>query len=280
VTACREISSEWYALIVCDDLVATESDSELLAIATYVETCDPPTILGLSLTTASYLATLGVLKNADLKRTIVQYDDPIVNEVNEGITSIAGILGYAMGENKSSSASFNLAYKPINGLTSMSSLTNTELTEILVANGNVLIKQGYYYNIFRQGKMANGDYFDEVLNLDMLINDMQAGIMDQLVSLPKVPQTEDGVDVLTNAISVVLNKYVGSKFIQSGTWLGAQVLSLKTGDTLSTGYIIQFESLSSQSAEDRTARIAPDCYVCIKLAGAIEHIAIKLNVSR
>ena len=83
--------------------------------------------------------------------------------------------------------------------------------------------------------MLNGDRFDEVYYIDMLVNDLRNELMNTLVNNPKVPQTDLGINILTSSISQVLDNYVDIEFIQPGTWLGNSILSLEYGDTLSQG---------------------------------------------
>ena len=65
-TACRNANPEWYVLIPTDDLIESESDANLTALATYVEAVKPATMLALSLTkAASAVATMeamGIIK--------------------------------------------------------------------------------------------------------------------------------------------------------------------------------------------------------------------------
>lgn len=51
-------------------------------------------------------------------------------------------------------------------------------------------------------------------------------------------------------------------------------------DTLPGGYLIQSEPIDSQSQADRDARKAPPIYVSLKLAGAIHHVTISVDVNR
>lgn len=279
-TACRNANPEWYVLIPTDALILNASEEELEALAGYIESAKPETLLALSLVSPDYLTTLGALKTAGYQRTIAQYDNPTANAANDGISCIAGIMGFAMGKNKAANNSFNLAYKKITGLKPMMFTESTALNSLLSANGNVYLNQGYFYDIFRQGKMANGYYFDEVINLDMLVNNLRSSVMQKLTGNDKIPQTENGVNILIAAISEAIDPFVSSGFIAQGTWLGSDILNLKTGDTLSNGYLIQFESILSQPIQDRLDRVAPACYVAIKLAGAIEHVVIGVNVSK
>lgn len=128
--------------------------------------------------------------------------------------------------------------------------------------------------------MADGTYFDEILNLDMLKNEITLSVMDLLTSLPKIPNTDAGVASIINVINVACNKFVKTGFIAPGVWNGGEVLNLENGTTLDAGYIVMAEAVADQSQADRDARKAPPIYVCIKTAGAIHYVTIAVNVNR
>ncbi|HBC94295.1 MAG TPA: hypothetical protein DCZ10_15710 [Pelotomaculum sp.] len=212
------------------------------------------------------------LKEKQYMRTLGQY-----STVTD---AAAAILGYAMGANTGvANSAYTLAYKTEVGV-STEDLTLTQVATIKGQNGNVYISRGNTYNLFEQGIMADGTPFDEVINLDMLSNDIQLACMDLLTSVRKVPQTEDGVTMLIDAITGPCVDARNRGFIAPGVWKAEPILTLNTGDALSQGFLVLSESIASQSASDRSARISPPIYVPIKLAGAIEHVNITVKVNR
>lgn len=278
ITECRQINYEWYALIILDSLVNTMEKSDIKAVCSYVESTSPETIFCLNLdkNVTEYDNIIEELVSGNYQKTIVQRD---ISDSNAGKTAISGIIGYSLGYNKKVNKAFTLAYKAIKGIDA-NEMSYVDLKKILNNNVNVYVKQGYYYSLFRQGTMLNGDRFDEVYYIDMLVNDLRNELMNTLVNNPKVPQTDLGINILTSSISQVLDNYVDIEFIQPGTWLGNSILSLEYGDTLSQGYLILFDDINTQSGSDRVDRVAPNCYICIKLAGAIEYITLGINISR
>lgn len=271
VQACRAANTEWYACTLCG---AVKADIE--AIAAYIETAKPSSVFGY--TTADVdvpVNTAGnimeTLKAASYRRTFGQY--------STGADSIAAIIGYAMGANTGvANSAYTLAYKKEVGVTP-EALTETEVTTIKGINGNIYINRGTSYNLFEQGVMADGSHFDDVINLDMLVNDVQLSVMDLLAGVSKVPQTEGGVTLIVSAITGPCNDALNRGFIAPGVWNAAPILTLGTGDTLSKGYLILSETIDGQSESDRSLRIAPPIYICCKLAGAIEHVVISIQVN-
>lgn len=278
LTACRDADADWYVAIPTEDVVAGMIQNDIVELASYVQSALPSTMLALTFRASGAYATLiGALNSGNYSRTISMYD---AMTDNAGKTAIAGIIGYAMGANTEGALAYTLAYKQIVGLTADDTLTEGELTALLAINGNIYINQATKYNIFRQGKMAGGTSFDEILYLDMLVEAIKINVMSALTTSLKIPQTNAGVNILLDAVADACEGFVGIGFLAEGVWNGPAVLSLKTGDALSRGYLVQFETLESQSQVDRDARIAPNCYVAVKTAGAIEHVVIAVTVNR
>lgn len=272
VQACRAANSDWYACTLCG---AVKADIE--AIAAYIETAKPSSVFGYTTADADVPTNtpgniMATLQSFKYRRTFGQY--------SSNGDAIAAIIGYAMGANTGvANSAYTLAYKQEVGVLP-ESLDATAVSAIKGINGNVYINRGSTYNLFEQGVMADGTHFDEVLNLDMLVNDIQLSVMDLLAGVSKVPQTEGGVTLLISAISGPCESALTRGFVAPGVWNAAPILTLGTGDTLSKGYLILSETIDSQSEEDRNERIAPPIYVCCKLAGAIEFVVISVQVNR
>ncbi|HWQ41322.1 MAG TPA: DUF3383 family protein [Desulfosporosinus sp.] len=272
ITACRAKNTDWFACYLCGAL-----KDDILAVAPYVESCEPESTFFYTTSDADVLeGTAGnvmlTLQALGYKRTIGQY--------STSVDAAVAIMGYAMGANTGlANSAYTLAYKQEIGVIP-EALTNNQVTLIKSQSGNVYINRGNTYNLFEQGIMANGMHFDEVLNLDMLVNDIRIGVMDLLAGTAKVPQDEGGITLLISGITGPCDSALNRGFLSPGVWNAPSILNLSTGDMLSKGYVILTESIDDQSAVDRAARIAPPIYVCVKLAGAIEFVAIQINVNR
>jgi hypothetical protein len=276
IQACRAKDSEWYIAIVTD---AVKADH--LAIAAWIQTAVPASAYAFTTSDADALAgTAGnvfeTLKGLEYNRCIGQYSsDPY---------AIASIMGYAMGQNTLvgniiANSSYTLKFKKEVGV-AVENLTPAQIAAIEADNGNVYLNYANFYNIFEQGVMANGQFFDEVCQLDMLSNRIQLAVMDLLYQNDKIPQTDGGVTQIMQAINSVCDDFVTVGFIAPGVWRGLPVLNLATGDTLTKGYMVQAPPVSSQSQADREARKCVPIYVAIKLAGAVHSSLIQVNVNR
>jgi len=276
VQALRQQDWEWYLAIYCDSI----TDSDISACAAYVQTATPTCLFLYTTSEASALTDLGifnVLKGLEYKRVMGQYSTQHPN-------AITAIAGYAMGAMSDTiNSAYSLAYKSEVGVNTENAnaiFTESNVSKIKGYNGNVYINRGNSYNVFEEGHMAYGYWFDEMIFLDKMQNDVQMAIMDVFVDNPKVAQTENGMNKLENAIKVVLDDYVKIGFVAPGEWDGGDLLNLSNGDTLPSGYLIQRETIAGQSQTDRDNRIAPNIYACIKLAGAIHHAVININPNR
>ena len=273
VTDCREKNAEWYACTVCQ---ATKAD--ILAVAAYIDSCDPVSTYFPTTADADALAgttgnVIQTLKSNNVHRTLSQYS-------TETEDAAAAIMGYAMAANtQTSNSTYTLKFKQEAGVAT-EELTSTQLTLIKNSNCNVYINRGSVYNMFEDGITADGTHFDELIGLDVLTNNLQAAVLNALQSNSKIAQVDDGVDLLLNYLKAPLEKSRTSGFIKDGVWEAAGILTVSTGDVLPRGYKIIAGSIADQTQADREARKAPPIYILVKLAGAIEYVSINLYVNR
>jgi hypothetical protein len=159
-------------------------------------------------------------------------------------------------------------------------LTEAQVSDAKAAFGNVYVNRGATYDWFEDGTMADGTWFDEMINLDMLANYIQLSVCDLLNKTPKVPQTEAGVLQIINSFIPDLELAVRTGFAAPGIWTAPGFLTLAQGDAIEKGYLVLSEAINDQSPADREARMAPPIYVALKLAGAIHYVVIQINVNR
>jgi hypothetical protein len=280
--ACRNANFEWYVGICLNAVYADH-----IACAAYVESCTPATIYAYTTSDADVLTGTAsppdiftYLKSLNYSRTIGQYATTQNGDYPNNIYAVCAIVGYAMGQNSGlANSAFTLKFKQEVGI-AVEPMTSTTIGIVEGNYGNVYLSYGNYYSIFEQGKMANGTFFDEKINLDMLVNNMQLTIMDLLYQNPKIPQTDAGVTQLIQACNDACDEAVRIGFLGPGTWTGVNILNLKHDDPLPNGYLVQAESLTTQSQADREARKSVPLYVAIKEAGAVHSVLIGCYVNR
>lgn len=272
--ACRAKNTDWYAVSYCG---ATKQ--EILDIAGYVETAYPSCVQFFTTEDSDTIEGVEgnifeILKQKSYRRSIGQY--------SRTPYAVVSIMGYAMGANTATiNSAYTLKFKTEVGVIP-DDLTSQQVTNLVKNNGNYYVSRGSddAYNMFENGVMADGTWFDEILNLDMLANNMQMSIMDLLKRRPKIPQTEAGVLSIKLAIKSDLDKAVRIGFIAPGVWNGPDILELSQGDTMPEGYMILSEPISEQSQADRDARMAPPIYTPLKLAGAVHSVVLQIDVNR
>lgn len=282
ITDCRDKNFDWYIGICLNAVKADHED-----IAQWVESTNPSTVYAFTTSDADLLAATAsptgifeYLKALDYSRTIGQYSTIQGGDYPNNIYAIVAIVGYVCGQNSGlANSAFTLKFKQETGIAT-EPLTATQRGYIENQNGNLYLSYGNYYSWFEQGKMANGDFFDERINLDMLVNNIQLTISDLLNSTPKIPQTEAGVTQIIHGINQACDEAVNIGFLAPGEWTGKDILNLKYGDTLTKGYLVQAEAIADQSTSDRQNRISPNIYVAIKEAGAMHSIIIGVYVNR
>lgn len=278
IQAMRQLDTEWYVVNYCGDL----TDEQILEVAGYIEACKPNSLFAFTTKAAAVKESdggiFGKLRAKSYRRSFGQYS-------TSHDDAICAIIGWAMGAMSVDTVNscYTLAYKQEVGVEAenyMQVFTTNAVNNIKNNYGNVYINRGQYYNVFEEGRVTDGSYFDEIIYLDKYQNDMQLGIMDLLTTNNKIPQTEAGMTRIKNAIQVVCDDMRRVGFIAEGVWKGNDILNLSYGDTLPGGYSIQSEAIADQSQADRDARIAPNIYVSLKLAGAIHHVTIQVDVNR
>jgi hypothetical protein len=282
IEACREADPDWYVAIC---LAAVTADHKLIAL--WAQTAVPSTVYAYTTSDADVLAAtaspanLGLyLKNLDYNRIIGQYSTTQSAVYPNNIYAICGIIGYAMGKNTGlANSAYTLKFKEETGI-AVEPLTRTQVLAIEGNNVNLYLSYGGLYNIFEQGKMANGQFFDEIINLDMLVNDIQLSVMDLLYGTTKVPQTDAGINQLVHVINEACESAVTRGFLAPGIWTGTPVLNLNTDDPLPKGYLVQAQAIADQSSADRELRKSPSIYVCIKEAGAVHSLTLGIYVNR
>ena len=280
--ACREASSEWY-IAIC--LGAAYADH--IACAAYIETATPSSVYAYTTSDADCLTGTAsppdiftYLKSLDYSRSIGQYATTQGGIYPNNIYAIVAIMGYACGQNSGlANSAFTLKFKQETGI-AIEPLSSSNINVIEGNNGNLYLEYANYYTIFEQGRMANGTFFDERINLDMFVNNLQLTIMDLLYQNPKIPQTDAGVTQLIHACNEACDEAVRIGFLGPGTWTGPNVLNLKTDDPLPTGYLVQAEALSTQTQADREARKSVPLYIAIKESGAVHSVLVGVYVNR
>jgi Protein of unknown function (DUF3383) len=280
LTACRTANFQWWA---CTVLGAVKADHQ--AIAAYIQSATPFGMYFYTTADADALAgTAGnifqVLKAASYNRVYGIYATTQSGFAPNNIYASAAVMGCAMGLNTGLANSyFTFKFKTLIGVIP-ESLSITNITNIENNNGNVYLSYANAYTFQEQGKVANGQFADEILNLDMLSSAIQYGIMNLLTASPAVPLTDVGGTQLIGAVNEACENARQRGFLAPGVWNGVQIINLSPGDPLPSGYVSQCYPYSQQTQADRQARKAQPIYTAIHESGAVHSVLIGVYVQR
>lgn len=274
VAACRAFNLEWWGCVPLGKTAASgqfvpATSEELQEAALTVESATPSSVMVCALADLNFL---GELKAKSYRRTLGIFSE----DTNKAVA----IMGYAMGANTGlANSAYTLKFKKLVGVAT-DPLKESQVSDAAAVNANVYINRGATYDMFEQGTMADGTWFDEMINLDMLSNYIQLSVMDILTKTTKIPQTEAGVATIINAFLPDLDNAVKIGFLAPGIWTAPGFMDIEQGDAVENGYRVMSEAVADQTVADRDARICPPIYVALKLAGAIHSVVIQLNVNR
>jgi hypothetical protein len=163
-------------------------------------------------------------------------------------------MGSAMGLNTGlANSNFTMMFKVLTGIVAEPLITQTQVAAIQALNCNVYVNSANVYNWLANGILPSGQFFDEVLNLDMLASDLQYSMVNALISFPSIPRTNAGEAVLLGVANQVCERSLQRGFIAPETWTGQVVLGLAPGNPLPKGYPCQAAPFSTQSSGDRQA---------------------------
>ncbi|HHJ0008646.1 TPA: DUF3383 family protein [Raoultella planticola] len=270
--------TNWYGLAIADSADLVEAD--VIYVAAAIEASSLSRILAVTTDDVNVLVAgntdnIGYkLKAAGYGRTFWQYS-------SSSKYAAISAFGRAFTVNfTGNNTTITLKFKTEPGVT-YETLTTTQAAAIDSINGNVYV---YYANdtaIIQQGVMANGDFFDERHGLDWLQNYVQTNLYNLLyTSATKIPQTDAGVTRLMTNVEASLDQAVNNGLVAPGVWNGGPIGQIQSGDTLTKGYYVYADAVSSQAQSDREARKSPVIQAAIKLAGAIHYGDVQINVVR
>ena len=267
-------SSQWYGL-----QIPSASAADFASVAAYIEaggiaphffgqtSQDPEDLDPLSTTDIMFLA-----KQAAYTKSAIQYS-------SSSLYAVASFLAKILTTNwGGSNTTLTLMFKD-EPLVTAENLSSTQSNAIDAKNGNVFAAYNNGQSIIQTGITPSGQFVDTVIGCDWLRGAIQSTCFNLLRSQPKIPQTDAGMHQLGTAIESVLSQAVRNALLAPGIWTGPSFGQLTTGDTLSKGYYVFVPPISSQSTADRAARKSVLIRVAAKLAGAVQHVDVLIDVN-
>lgn len=270
--------TNWYGLgIAHTDALA---DADVLSVATAIESASVSRILAVTtqdpdaLVTATTTDLASKLKAGSYGRTFCQYS-------SSSKYAALSAFGRAFTVNfNGNNTTITLKFKQ-EPVVTYETLTTAQAAALDAKDANVFV---YYANdtaIIQQGVMSNGDFFDERHGLDWLQNYVQTNLFNLLyTSTTKIPQTEAGITRLLTNVEQSMDQAVSNGLVGAGIWNGGPIGQVSPDDTLTKGYYVYANPLSTQAQADREKRKAPLIQVACKLAGAVHFADVQINVVR
>jgi len=266
----------WYACTFAASRKLT--DAEHIANAGYIEGAEMH-LYGLTTNAATVLdpATsvdiASQLMLAEYFRTVGQWSSN--NEY-----AICSFFGRAFTVNfEGSNTMITMKFKIQPGVTP-EVISATQASTIEYKRFNVYATYENGVAILEQGVVSGPAWFDEMHGTDWLANRVQTDVFNILYQTPKIPQTNPGIQILVAGVDGGVSQGVNNGLIAPGVWRGPGFGTLIYGDYLSKGWYTWANSVDLQPQSEREARIAPLIQVAIKLAGAVHHADILINVNR
>jgi hypothetical protein len=280
-TNCRVANSTWYAGMV---IGAAAADHQ--AIAAYVQAAQPLTSYWYTTSDANVLSSgtadvMSVLKAANYQNAQGIYSTTQSGLAPSNAYACTAAMGLEMGLNTQLANSYFTMWGKVLAGVVAEPLTPSQINLIQSKNGNVYVGYVNQYTLLQQGVVANGLYIDQVLNRAILCANLQYAVMNLLVSVPSVPQTDAGEQQLIHVCNTVLQNAVTSGYLAAnGTYEGIQpVVNLVPGAPLPAGFLCQAYPYVNQTAADHAARKAMPIYIVINEAGAVQSVVIEVIVN-
>lgn len=277
VTILDGLQTQWYGLLFAS---ANVVDADCLAVAAYVQGSTNPHLFGWTTSEAAALTTndtssIGYqLKQLGYTRTFYQYS-------SSSAYAAASIFGRGCTVNFTGSLTvINFMWQQEPGVIA-EALTSSEADALDARNYNYFAQFNNNTSIVVNGKVANGDYIDEIWDLDYLANTVMTSIYNLLYTAgTKIPQTDAGNHQLFNAIEAAMAVGLTNGTLGPGQWNLPGFGQLNTGDFLPKGYYIYVPPISSQLQADREARKSVPIQIAGKLSGAIDTVNAQIIVNR
>lgn len=272
-----EGSSAWYGLMFQASVQPT--DDESIDVSDFIEALDLTRIYGVTISDTNVLSALVTtdlasrMRDGSYLQSFCQY--------SQNLYAVASLFGRAFTVDfTAQNTTLTLMFKQEPGVTG-EDLTSNQASILQDKRCNVYVDYQNDTVIIQTGIMSGDAYIDEIHGTDWLQNAIQTACYNVLyLSTTKIPQTDAGVNQLTNAIAGVCGQAVNNGLVAAGTWNGPSFGQLVNGDFLKTGFYIYAQPVALQSQSDRDLRKSPPIQVAIKLAGAIQSVDILVDVNR
>lgn len=171
--------------------------------------------------------------------------------------------------------------KSLTGVLPDGSMSVTLLNQCTAAGADAYVSIQGVAKVFTSGI---NQFFDYIYGLLAFVGGINVAGFNVLAQTnTKIPQTENGMDIIKGGYRQVCEQYVTNQYLAPGTWNSSTFFG-NVNDLINNianrGYYIFSSPISQQSAVDRTARKAPLVQIAIKLAGGVQSGTVIVNVNQ
>lgn len=265
----------WYGLVI-----PSAVNADHLAVAAFIEGANTKHIYGVTTAEAGVLVAITTtdiayqLKALAYKRTLVQFSSSDAYAI---VSAMARIL---TTDFTGSATVITLKFKQEPGIVA-ENLSATQVASAAGKNCNIFVLYNNSTAIIQEGVMSDGTFVDVITGTDWLATTIQTAIYNLLyTSLTKIPQTDQGMQILTTACEAVCSQAVVNGLLAPGVWNSGGFGQIKQGDYLNKGYYIYNARVSTQAQNLRAARLAMPIQIAAKLAGAIHSASVAISVNQ
>lgn len=251
LTAAAQVDNDWYGLAAY-----THVKADILLLAAWIQPQRKlygAASLDSDVVTSATTDVGTALKAAGYDRTFVAYSLDSAN-FPEGAW-MGAVLPHNPG-------SITWKFKSLAGIT-VDTLTDTEKSNADGKNVNTYTVVGGA-NITEEGKTSEGTFIDIIRSVDWMQARIQETIFSSLVNVAKIPFTDDGVNIIVNGVTSVLELAESPAF------------NIITNDPK---FSVTAPLVANISVNDRANRILPDVTFEAVLAGAIHNVTVIGTVS-
>lgn len=277
-TALTNLTSAFYGLMFAASVMPTDNQS--LAVSAFIEPLQITRLYGV---TTQETAALSSLSNTDLGAEMMAagYDQSMIQYSSSSPYAIASLFGRAFSVDfTAQNSTIDLMYKQEPGVVP-ESISDSQAAVLEAKNINVYASYNNGTQLIQYGVCSSGQFIDTIQGVDWFQNDVQTQCFNVLyTSTTKVPQTDAGINQITNACTAACQDAINNGFAAPGQWNGPSFGSLQTGQYLKNGYYVFAQSVSTQSQADRDARKAPPIQIALKLAGAVNTVDVLVTVNQ
>ena len=269
------LGQQWYACVI-----PAAVDSDHIAVAGFLEATSTKHIYALTTQEAGVLVAATTtdiaseLKALGYHRTFVQFSSTDAYAV---MSAMGRILTTDFG---AANTVMTLKFKQEPGVAS-ETLNVNQVSAAEEKNANIFLLYNNDTSIIEQGVMSDGTFLDIVTGTDWLAVSIQQDIYNLLyTSTTKIPQTDQGMQLLTTTVEARCSQGVVNGLIAPGQWNSNGFGILKQGDYMAKGYYVYAAPVATQNQANRAARMAVPIQVAVKLAGAIHTASVAILVNQ